>query len=155
MITVEPASVADIDALIELESALFNEDAGAHDPHADTTWPQREGRKDFQQLLASAESLLLVARQGDTEVGFLAGYITKSSPTRQPVEYAVLRSLYVDIAARRLGVARELSEQFIQWARDRGCVEAHVDHYAANAGAASLYGELGFAPRSIARSLTL
>lgn len=155
MISVEPASAADIDALIKLESALFIEDAGVHDPHADTTWPQREGRKDFEELLGSADSLLLMAKQDQAAIGFLAGYATKSSPTRQPVEYAILRSIYVDLAARRLGAARQLSEHFIGWARDRGCVEAHVDHYAANAGAASLYGDLGFAPRSIARSLTL
>lgn len=155
MITIEPATAADIDALIELESALFVEDAGVHDPHADTTWPQREGRQDFEQLLGSAESLVLVAKQDGTAVGFLAGYATRSSPTRQPVEYAVLRSLYVDIAARRLGAARQLSKRFIGWARDRGCVEAHVDHYAANDSAGSLYDDLGFAPRSIARSLSL
>jgi len=155
MITVNPAVATDIEAMIGLESALFIEDAGVHDPHADTTWPQREGRKDFEQLLGSADSLVLVAKQGDEAVGFLAGYATKSSPTRQPVEYAVLRSLYVDVSARRRGVARQLSERFIDWARDRGCVEAHVDHYAANAGAGTLYGELGFAPRSVARTLTL
>lgn len=96
-----------------------------------------------------------MAKSNGEAVGFLAGYATNSSPTRRPVEYAVLRSLYVDGSARRLGVAQQLSHQFIAWASDRGCVEAHVDHYADNTGAGELYNDLGFAPRSIARSLTL
>ena len=49
MIVVEQATSADVDALIELESSLFVEDAGVHDPKADTTWPRREGRKDFEE----------------------------------------------------------------------------------------------------------
>lgn len=155
MITVEPATAADIDALIELETALFIEDAGANDPFADITWPEREGRKDFEQLLESADALLLVAKLDGGPVGFLAGYAQPSSPTRQPVEYAILRSLFVESAARREGTARHLCAQFIKWAGDRGCVEVHVDHYAANAAAARLYEGLGFASRSIARTLTL
>lgn len=155
MITIDPATSADIDVLIELESALFIEDAGANDPFADTTWPAREGREDFEQLLGSPTSLVLIARHNSISCGFLAGYATPSSATRLAVEYAILRSLYVDRPARRLGAARQLSERFIEWARDRGCAEAHVDHYATNDTAGSLYDELGFKPRSVSRSLTL
>ena len=155
MIIVEEATAADIDALIELESALFVEDAGTHDPHADTTWPQREGRKDFEEMLNSTDALLLIAANNGRPAGFLAGYVAQSSPTKRPVEYAILRSLYVAFASRRLGVAGQLTEQFIVWARDRGCVEVHVDHYAANGGASQLYDGIGFTPRSISRTLTL
>ena len=155
MITVEEANSTDLDPLVELESALFLEDAGVHDPHADTTWPQREGHEDFAQLIASDDCLLLVASHSNETVGFLAGYATPSSPTRQPVEYAILRSLYVAASVRRLGAASTLTARFIDWARDRGCVEAHVDHYANNTGAGELYARIGFIPRSISRTLTL
>lgn len=155
MITVETATTADIDALVELESSLFIEDAGVHDAHADTTWPQREGRRDFEQLLASADALVLVAKRDADPVGLLVGYATHSSPTRQPVEYAILRSLYVDADARRTGVARQLTERFVEWSRNRGCVEVHVDHYAANTRAATFYEDIGFETQNVSRTLTL
>jgi len=155
VIDIDIALPPDIDALIELESALFAEDAGQHDPLADTTWPQREGRQDFETLMASPDAEVFAARRGDVIVGLLVGYATKSSPTRQPVEFAILRSLYVAPEARRTGAATMLTDRFVEWARDRGCAEVHVDHYAANEAAGALYERSGFERRSISRVLRL
>ncbi len=155
MIDIDDASSDDIDDLIDLESALFAEDGAQHDPYADPTWPRREGRQDFEDLMASPDSVLLVARAEGRPVGFLAGYSSHSSPTRQPVRYAVLRSLYVAADWRRSGAATKLTERFLEWARERGCAEAHVDHYAANTGAGHFYARLGFSARSISRALPL
>lgn len=155
MIEVFEATSSEIDALVELEAALFIEDAGRYDPFADTTWPSREGRQDFEDLIASPDAIVLAAATSGDVVGLLAGYVQKSSPTRQPVEYAVLRTMYVAEHARRLGAAVMLTERFVDWARDRGCVEAHVDHYAANVQAAALYAKCGFEERSVARALRL
>ena len=68
VITIEPAGSEDLDRLVELESCLFHEDAGRHDKFADVTWPQREGRDDFERLVASTSSLVLVARSGQSIV---------------------------------------------------------------------------------------
>ena len=155
MVEVTEATSSDIERLVELESALFAEDAGRHDPFADTTWPSREGRKDFEDLMASPDCIVLAARWSGDVVGLLAGYAQKASPTRQPVEYAVLRSMYVAESARRQGVATMLSERFLAWARERGCAEAHVDHYAANLEAGALYERCGFEARSVSRAVTL
>lgn len=155
MITVVEAEPSQIDALIELEAALFVEDAGRHDPYSDPSWPHREGREDFEDLIASPDGILLAACRGSDVVGLLAGYATKSSPTRQPVEYAVLRTMYVAEDARRQGVAAMLTERFLDWARVRGCAEAHVDHYAANTAAGALYERCGFEERSVSRALRL
>ena len=155
MIEVFEATASEIDPLVDLESRLFHEDAGQHDPFADPSWPAREGRKDFEDLIASPDGIVLAARVSDDIVGLLAGYASKSSPTRQPVEYAVLRTMYVVESARRQGAAEMLTKQFLEWARARGCVEAHVDHYAANEGAAALYAGCGFGVRSVARAIAL
>ncbi len=155
MIEVSEAEPADIDSLVELESALFIEDAGQHDPFADPTWPAREGHKDLTDLLASPDAIVLAARRAGEVAGLLVGYAQQASPTRQPVEYAVLRTLYVAGDSRHQGVGRMLTERFLQWARARGCAEAHVDHYAANAGAAELYEQCGFQPRSVSRVIGL
>jgi GNAT superfamily N-acetyltransferase len=155
MIEVIEATSSEIDVLVDLEAALFLEDAGRHDPYSDPTWPDREGRKDFEDLIASPDGIVLAARTSGDLVGLLAGYATKASPTRQPVEYAVLRTMYIARRARRAGAATMLTDRFLDWARTRGCVEAHVDHYAANHAAAAFYERCGFEPRSVSRALTL
>lgn len=152
VIEVVVATTSDIEPLVELEAALFREDAGRHDPYSDPTWPDREGRHDFENLIASPDGLVLAARRSGEVVGLLAGYATTSSPTRQPVEYAILRTMYVAPAARREGAATMLAQYFLDWARQRGCVEAHVDHYAANHTAADLYERCGFVVRSVSRA---
>lgn len=155
VIEISEALPTDIEQLVELESRLFHEDAAVHDPFSDPTWPEREGREDFTRLLESDDCIVLVAYMSNDIVGFLAGYAVASSPTRQPVEYAVLRSMYVAADARRQGAGELLTKRFLGWARARGCAEAHVDHYIANAGAATLYERCGFAERSVARALQL
>jgi GNAT superfamily N-acetyltransferase len=155
MTSVEIANQSDVDSLVELEALLFAEDAGVHDPRADVTWPLREGAADFRRLLADDDSVVLVARHNGTVVGYVDGYTARSSPTRQPVTFGVLRSMYVRADTRGAGVGRRLTDAFIDWARDRGCVEVHVDSYFENATARRLYERSGFAPRSVAHALRL
>ncbi len=62
MLDVSEATSSEIDQLVELEAALFVEDAGRHDPFSDTTWPSREGREDFENLMASPDCIVLAAR---------------------------------------------------------------------------------------------
>ena len=149
MTSVEIANQNDVGALVELEARLFAEDAGVHDPHADVSWPEREGAADFQRLLADDKSVVLVARLDGQVVGHVAGYRSQSSPTRQSVTVGVLRSMYVRSSARGAGVGRRLTEAFIDWARDQGCIEVHVDSYFENAPARRLYERSGFAARSV------
>jgi ribosomal protein S18 acetylase RimI-like enzyme len=155
VVTVERAQEADIDRLVELETGLFAEDAGVHDEFADPTWPIREGADDFRSLLASTDSVVLVARADDDVVGFVAGYRTPSSPSRQPVTYGVLRSIYVDKAGRGTGVGRSLVAEFVNWARSSGCVEVVVDSYVNNVTAQQLYESSGFVAQSVSRTLRL
>lgn len=156
MVTIRRAEALDIDQLVVLEGALFAVDAVVHEPLVDPTWPARAGRQDFERLLADDRSLVLVSELAASEaVGLLVGYLATSSPTRLPATYAVLRSLYVKPAQQRSGVASALVEQFLGWARNHGCAEAHVDAYAANVGARAFYERHGFAARSVSRVLEL
>lgn len=166
MIVIGDAEPSDIPHLIQLEMGLFAEDAGVHDRFADTTWPLREGRQDLEDLISSPTSVVLVARPAPADpasstepppqpLGFLVGYTAEASPTRQPVRFAVLRSLYVLAEARRSGAGHLLVDRFVTWAKDRGCAEAQVSHYADNHGAALFYDQVGFTPQSISRTLPL
>lgn len=155
MVTIEPAGRHDLARLVELEAGLFREDAGQHERFADVTWPEREGRQDFEQLLDNASALVLRTNTRPVTVGFAVGYLQRSSPTRLPVTYGVLRSLYVEPPHRDLGVGSQLTVAFIAWARASGCAEAHVESYAANDGAQRFYARHGFEAVSVSRTLLL
>lgn len=152
MNTVDRATEDDLDDLVHLGAQLFREDAAEHDSFIDLTWSEREGRDDFLQLLASPSSLVLVARNGDrAAVGHLVGYTFASSPTRQPVTFAELRSMYVTAEHRSQGVGRRMAQEFLSWARAKGCVQANVSSYVANDRAQEFYEQLGFTPLSVSR----
>jgi ribosomal protein S18 acetylase RimI-like enzyme len=155
MFTIGTATVDDIDGLVEQGAALFVEDAGRYDTFIDLNWSERHGRADFERLIASDDCLVIVARHDTGPVAHLVGYIQDASPTRQPVTYANLRSLYVEPASRRLGVADQLTRAFVDWARAKGCAEAHVESYTRNEPAQRLYERHGFVTRSTARALGL
>ena len=155
VITVGVASETELDRLVDLEASLFQEDAGRHDQYADVTWPSRKGRADFERLVRDPHALVLVASIGDSVVGHLVAYLAKSAPTRQPVTYAVLRSMYVEPAQRNNGIGHLLTERFLAWARLNDCVEAHVDSYSANSGAQRFYEGIGFIAQSVSRSMPL
>ena len=129
--------------------------AGVHEPHADVTWPAREGHADFEQLLDDDDGLVVLAWDDDEAVGLVMAYAAKASSTRQPVRYAVLRTMYVSASHRRHGVGGLLVDRFIEWARSIDCVEAQVNHYVANEPAGALYEAHGFVPHSLNRVLPL
>lgn len=155
MIEVLPATESDVDVVIDLEGRLFAEDSGVHEPHADVGWPGRDGAVDFTELLANPDAVVLLARDGGNPVGLLMAYAAASGPTRVPIRYAVLRSMYVAEGHRRSGVARSLIDEFLDWATQAGCVEAQVNHYVANQPAADLYESFGFRAHSLNRTLPL
>lgn len=155
MTTVEPATLDDVDRLVELEAGLFREDAGQHERFADVTWPEREGRVDFEHLLGNPSAIVLLAWVDTVIVGFAVGYLQPSAPTRLPVTYGVLRSLYVEPAHRNAGVGSQLSAAFVTWARANGCAEAHVESYVANEGAQRFYARHGFEAVSVSSALLL
>ena len=153
--SVELACSDDVVDLVELESMLFVEDAGVHDRYADVGWPGREGAADFRRLLADPSCVVFVARRDGAVVGSAAGYVSESGPTRQPMTFGVLRSMYVRGDARHAGIGGRLTDAFIDWARERGCGEVCVDSYFDNQAARRLYGRHGFAPRSVSHVLRL
>ena len=155
MIDVRRAEVMDVSQFVDLQIALFEQDAGIYGSFADLSWPVRQGAADFETLMASASSIVLIAESDEEAIGFLVGYVSEPTPTRAPVNFAILRSLFVAEAQRGQGAGGALCTRFVDWARDVGCVEAHVDAYAANEGAQRFYERHGFAARSISRARSL
>ncbi|HEY3513838.1 GNAT family N-acetyltransferase [Kribbella sp. NPDC051137] len=154
-IDVDEAALSDLDALVRLESSLFRDDAGTHDPLVDITWPARHAREDFVRLIGGASAVVLVARYEENIRGHLVGYLSAPSPTRFDRRTAEIRSLYVDSAVRTSGVGQALVTSFMTWARTHEAVAVAVSAYAANEGARGFYEHLGFAEQSVTFRLLL
>jgi GNAT superfamily N-acetyltransferase len=155
MATVDVARPEDVQALVELVAQLFRDDAGRYGTHVDISWPIREGLDHYTALSANPSWLLLVARDDDMIIGMLVGHVSEPSPTRQPVRFAVLQSLYVETEYRSRGIGGLLTQRFLDWAREHGCVEAIVNAYVANETAQRFYVEHGFVGQSLELTLAL
>ena len=155
VIDIREATAADADAVVGLEASLFVEDSGVYEPHADVSWPAREGHADFEQLISCDDGFVVLAWDGDDAIGLVMAYAATASSTKQPVRYAVLRTMYVATSHRRHGVGGLLVDRFLEWARSIDCVEAQVNHYVDNEPAGALYEAHGFMPHSLNRVVPL
>lgn len=147
-IRIRPADEGDLDVIVALNHALFQEDAGQRDPFMNLDWARQEGRAHFARHLASATSCCLVAdRRGDV-VGYLVGY-ARSATSLTTVPVAELESMFVLDNARCHGVGKHLVDAFLAWCRGRGTQRASVTAYAANDGAIRFYQRAGFAAKQL------
>jgi GNAT superfamily N-acetyltransferase len=148
LLQLRQAGAADVDAVVALHAALLREDAGQRDPFMDQTWPGREGRSYFADLLADAGSVGFLATRDGTTVGYLVGRVAQPTSLR-PVRVAHLESMYVDEPFRSTGVGGRLVERFLDWARANQASRAAVSAFAANHRAIAFYQRNGFEARSL------
>ncbi len=149
MIEVGVAGVVDLEAVVHSVGGLFAEDAGTHDEHADVAWPGRQGLTYYRDLLEDPTALLLVAWQEDKVVGHLVGLLSEPTPTRLAVRFAVLQSIRVEPELRGERIGDLLTERFLEWGREQGCVRAVVTAYVDNHDAQRFYERHGFVGQSI------
>lgn len=145
---IRQAGKDDVDAIVELNYALFQEDAGQRDPFMNLNWPREEGEKHFSRLVSDGDSLCLLAEYDGEVVGYLVGYMREKSSLR-PVQIAELESMYVKKMFRGRGVGTELADRFLKWAKAKKAERVSVTAYAANKGAIAFYERLGFEARNL------
>ena len=121
------ATVDDLDAIMALETVLFENDA----------WSPAMMRGE----LADKHGYYLVANP-PSDPSRIDGYAGLRAPRRQP--HADIQTIGVVISARRQGLGRVLLLRLIDEARDREATEVFLEVRADNPGAQSLYQSLGF-----------
>ena len=145
---IRKASLEDVAAIVELNFALFQEDAGQRDPFMNLNWPREEGQAHFSGLVSGSESVCLLAVAEDEVVGYLAGYLWDGGSLR-PLKMAELESMYVRPRSRSQGLGRRLVDEFLKWSEQKGAQRTSVTAYAANTRAIEFYRGLGFEPKSL------
>ncbi len=113
------ASIADLDALVDLENRCFELD--------------RLSRRNFRYMLTKANAVTLV----DERNGSLLGYVLVLF--HSGTSLARMYSIAVDHAARGQGMGRILVEAAEKAALERGCVYMRLEVRPDNTGAIELY----------------
>ncbi|WP_431957846.1 GNAT family N-acetyltransferase [Nocardia lijiangensis] len=108
--TVRAAGPVDLSAVLALAVAFYSEDGFA------TGEPELRGN--LATLLASPAARVAVAHSADRLLGFA---VTTTSFGLESGLVAELEDLFVVPAARRRGLAGQLIEDSVGWARERGC----------------------------------
>jgi ribosomal protein S18 acetylase RimI-like enzyme len=135
------ATDRDLDCLINLILAF--RDHGGHDLPT-----ERQLRDSLAILLPDKHTQFFLANSsGDDCAGYLQQrYRWYSLWTQAP--QANIEDLYVNPAARRLGVGSALISFAFEQAKSRGCLQISVDTNERNAKALGLYEKLGFSAES-------
>ncbi len=142
----------DIAQIVELNYALFQEDAGQRDPYTNLNWPREEGEDHFSRLVSGQRSICLLAEIEGDIVGYLVGYVSGADSLR-PVELAELESMFIKAGYRGQQVGTNLVSRFIEWARENRAQRISVTAYPANKTALDFYKAVGFEPKSLTLEL--
>jgi ribosomal protein S18 acetylase RimI-like enzyme len=134
--TIRRATVDDVDAI----APLFDHYRMFYQQPSDPALAQRF----IGERLQRGESVIFLAVVGGKVAGF-----TQLFPSFSSVRAGrafVLNDLYVDIAARRLGVARALVQAATDFARDEGAIRLELETDHDNRSAQALYRQMGWEP---------
>jgi ribosomal-protein-alanine acetyltransferase len=123
-ITIRPATVEDLPALLSIEERSFVTD--------------RMSRRSFRHLLKAAHADCLVAADRDRLVGYAVVFY------RRTIATARLHSLAVDPDSHGGGIGRALLSAVEGKARDRGNRKLHLEVRQDNPGAIRLYRASGY-----------
>lgn len=152
--SIRAAGGGDLDGLARSSAALFAEDGAARDRLRNPEWPSTFGSQWCADMLANPAALVLVAVDGNDNVGHLIG--TCAGPSAMwTAPRAELVSLFVRSDCRGQGLGSRLVGEFAAWARERGASRLQVSAYAANDGAVRFYQRQGFVTLSTELAVNL
>ena len=144
---VRPATLADVEVLIELASATFRDTYCGTDDAADIALhvSRHFTRSAFEEILADSSMTLHVADAGGRLVGYLQ---TKRSPApacvtgSEPIE---LSRLYLRRETQGMGLGAALMHTMFAQARRQACETIWLVVYSRNDKAREFYRRWGFA----------
>ena len=143
-IRVRQATVADLEAVVQLRLALLREHA-EHPVYGRLRADAADrARALYGAQLVAANEAIWLAEAGGAAIGILRSVDSPGSPLLHPARYCYVSSAYVVPAWRRRGVLRLLLGAVERWCADEGLGEIRLHNAADNAGAGATWESLGF-----------
>jgi len=154
MITIRPATPADQEALGRFGGALMRQHHDS-DPRRfiEVEHPERGYGRFLVSQIGHANSLVLVAEDAGTVVGYLFADVEPTSWMELRGPCGVIQDVYVDESARHQGAGRALMRAAIDWIRGRGHRQVVLMTKTRNERAQHLFATLGFRPTMIEMTL--
>jgi len=148
-VSYRPAIEADLSALLAFEQGVVT----AERPFNDTLKPGIVHYYDLAALIASDESLVIVAEHAGHAIG--TGHATqkRSLDYLKHDRHAYLGLMYVDLEYRGQGIILKIMSTLIEWARERGITDYYLDVFTGNESALQAYEKFGFRPSLIEMKL--
>lgn len=139
-VTYRPAVEADLPTLLAFEQGVV----AAERPYNDTVKPGVVHYYDLAALIASDESLVVVAEHNGRAVG--TGHATEkcSLDYLKHDRHAYLGLMYVHPEYRGQSIIQEIMAALIEWARGRGLTDYYLDVFTGNEPAIQAYENFGF-----------
>lgn len=135
MITIRPARLDDLDALVELLKLLFSIEA-------DFAVNDRLQRRGLWMLLENGMGCLLVAECDHDVVGMVSGQLTVSTAEGGPA--LLVEDMVVNEGYRGRGIGRRLLEAISQWAKAHHVTRLQLLADRTNEPALAFYRHLGW-----------
>ena len=140
------ATIDDVDRLVALNARLmqvhlqFDEYYRRH-PHSLEVYGDY-----FRRLIDEEKGRVLIALDGETIVGFIAGKIEHRPPVFAITEKGEINSVFVTTPHRRRGIGGQLLRRMLNWFTEQGIeyVELSVD--VKNTASANVWRSHGFEP---------
>jgi GNAT superfamily N-acetyltransferase len=139
-IHIREATAADLPALLAFEQGIVKSER----PFNNKIKDRSVHYYDIAKLLASDESLVLVAEDEDQLVGTGLAILRTSLVYYQHDRHAYLGLMFVEPSHRGQGVIQQVMERLLSWARAEGISDFYLDVYAENEPAVRAYEKFGF-----------
>ncbi len=143
-LSVRPATLNDLDAIVELRLALLRE-YDTHPFYARLRPDVRERAYElYRTQIASPYETIFVAERARRVVGVLRCVDTATSPVLLPERYCYVSSVFVVPGERRKGVLRALVAAAERWCEEHDITEMRLHNSAASREARHAWTSLGF-----------
>jgi GNAT superfamily N-acetyltransferase len=143
-LSVRPATLGDLDAIVELRLALLREYAD-HPFYAHLRPDVRlRAYELYRAQLTSSYETIFIAERSRRVVGVLRCVETATSPVLLPERYCYVSSAYVAEGERKRGVLRALMAAAETWCNERGLGEMRLHNSSTSREARAAWSALGF-----------
>ena len=143
-----PATAADLDRLAALAADAVTEQAGER---GGAVWSVREARplpanESLPAALDRDDTLVLAGTIDDVVVGYAVVHV---EPLRDGRTLGVITDVYVEPAAREVGVGEVLIERVLAWCRERRCAGVDALALPGNRETKNFFETFGFTARAL------
>jgi GNAT superfamily N-acetyltransferase len=113
------------------------------------TFSKEEARRRYTSELTNPNSLILVAEEDLTPIGYLYSHAEKVEYFNTDKLECEIEVVFVSEEFRGQGVAQLLIEKCLEWAKTKNMLRIKTGIYAQNSSSQSVFAKVGFVPYHI------